>query len=334
VNEKDNELLCDECNSCFVEEIDKLSDAKEFNANINPRNTNTNNINTNNISFPGMINVQIFTNRNGQVQSQVINSNNNNQSNNNNNPNQIFNNMFSNMFNLFPVGNGQNNVNLGNMNINLNANNNPMFNFLHRHQNDQPFENLLNFLMMNDPNRYGTPPASKKEVENLPKVKITEENISDYKENDCLVCLCDFEIDQISAKMKCSHIFHDTCINDWLKVHNTCPVCRDEMKTDDQDYETRKNQGREALRNMSNQNTQPTSNQNSNTQSTTSQNNTTNTIQNNTTQNNNTHSTTSQNNTTNNIQNNTTQNNTQNNNTSQNNSSNNSRRNNNLGYFS
>ena len=28
------------------------------------------------------------------------------------------------------------------------------------------------------------------------------------------------------VKVECDHLFHETCIQDWLKVKDTCPVCR------------------------------------------------------------------------------------------------------------
>jgi hypothetical protein len=36
--------------------------------------------------------------------------------------------------------------------------------------------------------------------------------------------------------MPCGHIFHESCIFQWLKENNTCPVCRYELETDDEEY--------------------------------------------------------------------------------------------------
>ncbi|OIT32572.1 PREDICTED: RING-H2 finger protein ATL51-like [Nicotiana attenuata] len=44
---------------------------------------------------------------------------------------------------------------------------------------------------------------------------------------DCSVCLSEFQEDE-SLKLlpKCSHAFHVTCIDTWLKSHSNCPLCR------------------------------------------------------------------------------------------------------------
>ncbi|KAK3642353.1 hypothetical protein LTR22_016168 [Elasticomyces elasticus] len=46
----------------------------------------------------------------------------------------------------------------------------------------------------------------------------------------CLVCLCDFEEKEVCRKLvKCSHLFHKECIDQWLtQGRNSCPLCRGE----------------------------------------------------------------------------------------------------------
>lgn len=45
--------------------------------------------------------------------------------------------------------------------------------------------------------------------------------------NYCVICLENF-VDGESCRLfpVCNHIFHSVCIDQWLKEHLTCPVCR------------------------------------------------------------------------------------------------------------
>ncbi|KAJ8759328.1 hypothetical protein K2173_006848 [Erythroxylum novogranatense] len=99
-------------------------------------------------------------------------------------------------------------------------------------------EQLIQQLAENDPNRYGTPPASKSVIDGLPTVKITES--LDLEMNQCAVCKDEFEKGVEAKQMPCKHIYHKDCLIPWLELHNSCPVCRYELPTDDADYESRR----------------------------------------------------------------------------------------------
>ncbi|KAK4373459.1 hypothetical protein RND71_008843 [Anisodus tanguticus] len=100
------------------------------------------------------------------------------------------------------------------------------------------FEELIQHLAENDPNRYGTPPASKSAVEGLPSIKVDEELLRSELAQ-CAVCKDDFELGLDVKQMPCKHVYHNDCILPWLELHNSCPVCRYELPTDDPDYENR-----------------------------------------------------------------------------------------------
>lgn len=99
-------------------------------------------------------------------------------------------------------------------------------------------EQLIQQLAENDPNRYGTPPASKTAVEALPSVKVDKELLSSDS-SQCAVCMDEFKLGAEAKQMPCKHVFHGDCILPWLELHNSCPVCRHELPTDDPEYEQR-----------------------------------------------------------------------------------------------
>lgn len=97
-------------------------------------------------------------------------------------------------------------------------------------------EQLIQQLAENDPNRYGTPPASKSAVKALPSVTVDDGLLSSDLAQ-CAVCKDDFERGMEVKQMPCKHVYHSDCIIPWLELHNSCPVCRYELPTDDPDYE-------------------------------------------------------------------------------------------------
>ncbi|XP_077247134.1 RING/U-box superfamily protein [Tasmannia lanceolata] len=99
-------------------------------------------------------------------------------------------------------------------------------------------EQLIQQLAENDPNRFGTPPASNSAIDSLPDIQISEELLASDSAQ-CAVCKDTFELGSEGKQMPCKHIYHSDCILPWLALHNSCPVCRYELPTDDPDYEQR-----------------------------------------------------------------------------------------------
>ncbi|XP_066380326.1 E3 ubiquitin-protein ligase RING1-like [Miscanthus floridulus] len=101
-------------------------------------------------------------------------------------------------------------------------------------------EQLIEQLAENDPNRYGTPPAAKSALSSLPDVVVTHTMVAAAEGAECAVCKEDFSPGEVAKQMPCKHIYHTDCIVPWLELHNSCPICRFELPTDDPDYEGRK----------------------------------------------------------------------------------------------
>ncbi|KAL6177953.1 hypothetical protein ACLB2K_049474 [Fragaria x ananassa] len=87
----------------------------------------------------------------------------------------------------------------------------------------------------------GRPPAAKSVVETLSLVVVTQEDVE--KGNAlCAVCKDDITLGEQGKKLPCAHRYHGDCIVPWLRIRNTCPVCRYELPTDDAAYERRRSQ--------------------------------------------------------------------------------------------
>ena len=60
---------------------------------------------------------------------------------------------------------------------------------------------------------------TKQEVDKVVKIK-----------SECYICLLKFEVKARIRELPCKHIFHDSCLNPWLKYHHNCPTCKKNVK--------------------------------------------------------------------------------------------------------
>lgn len=59
-------------------------------------------------------------------------------------------------------------------------------------------------------------------------IKSTFQDNIDVKKNEyCIICLHDFVSGKATKLLcKCNSYYHSECINKWLSINNTCPLCR------------------------------------------------------------------------------------------------------------
>ncbi|KAK7244303.1 hypothetical protein RIF29_39123 [Crotalaria pallida] len=65
------------------------------------------------------------------------------------------------------------------------------------------------------------------------KIHVETSSCSDH---ECVICLNNFgEDDSCRVLPMCKHIFHSDCIDKWLIIHATCPICRKNVTKCDDD---------------------------------------------------------------------------------------------------
>mmetsp|Transcript_14012 Transcript_14012/g.27221 ORF Transcript_14012/g.27221 Transcript_14012/m.27221 type:complete len:374 (-) Transcript_14012:251-1372(-) len=70
--------------------------------------------------------------------------------------------------------------------------------------------------------------ASKDLIETLPLKKYHEGMFQDEADPQCVICISSYEKDQDIRFLPCDarHHFHASCVDGWLKVNASCPICR------------------------------------------------------------------------------------------------------------
>ena len=58
--------------------------------------------------------------------------------------------------------------------------------------------------------------------ESFPKFKLQAKHLTQEQYTDCRICWDDYEVGQCVMTLPCSHVFHNKCINKWLKVSGYC----------------------------------------------------------------------------------------------------------------
>ncbi|RWW85740.1 hypothetical protein BHE74_00005557 [Ensete ventricosum] len=89
-----------------------------------------------------------------------------------------------------------------------------------------------------DQDNIGITPAAALVVERLPIVVLSDEDAA-KRNTSCAVCKDGIATAEAAMRLPCSHIYHAGCILPWLGIRNTCPVCRHELPTEDDDLISR-----------------------------------------------------------------------------------------------
>ena len=221
------------------------------------RNQPNNNINnTSNINSNNNANTNNYNNNNSNQNNRNAN-NNSNQNNAQNNPPRNYN-LFFIPFNVSPFSGSVNRspYNFAVFEGPIGEGNfaNPSSNFFLDNFASNFISNFINpmtrivFINNMQNQHQGNPPAAQTAIDKLKHFKMEKKyckkddkdpNKLEYPE--CSICLCEVNDGQDAILLPCGHMFHDPCVTKWLKIHNTCPLCRFELPTDNAEYERERN---------------------------------------------------------------------------------------------
>jgi E3 ubiquitin-protein ligase RNF115/126 len=73
--------------------------------------------------------------------------------------------------------------------------------------------------------------ASAKFIASLPTIRLAK----DCGDEMCSVCQDKLTAEEDVTQLPCNHQYHKDCIEPWLQSNHTCPVCRAELPTKDED---------------------------------------------------------------------------------------------------
>jgi len=71
-------------------------------------------------------------------------------------------------------------------------------------------------------------PRGVKNLDRLPLLVYSGQELP-VSQTSCAICMTEFEKDENLRSLRCEHYFHKECIDKWLSVGTTCPVCKGDV---------------------------------------------------------------------------------------------------------
>nr|GEW80942.1 RING-H2 finger protein ATL67-like [Tanacetum cinerariifolium] len=64
-------------------------------------------------------------------------------------------------------------------------------------------------------------------INTYPKFPFTKSMLLNLIDSTCAICLCEYKEGEMMRMLpECKHCFHLSCVDAWLKLNASCPVCR------------------------------------------------------------------------------------------------------------
>ncbi|ONM38911.1 E3 ubiquitin-protein ligase At4g11680 [Zea mays] len=75
--------------------------------------------------------------------------------------------------------------------------------------------------------------ASDEQLAALPRWRFKEPDVARDRERDdqeCCICLAQYGEKEEVRQLPCTHVFHLKCVDRWLRIISSCPLCKQELK--------------------------------------------------------------------------------------------------------
>ena len=99
--------------------------------------------------------------------------------------------------------------------------------FFSKTRNDNHRQSIDLFSIAITPQPPSTTGLDRPTIESYPKILLGESCKLPNGDPTCAICLSDYKPkEEVRSIPACNHYFHVDCIDAWLKLNATCPVCR------------------------------------------------------------------------------------------------------------
>ena len=95
------------------------------------------------------------------------------------------------------------------------------FNFL----DDNIFDEFLNNL------ENGQNGMNREDIDKVKKIKFKKVKQKKGEEEQCPICITEYEDGEVLRVLPCEHLFHPQCIDAWLVQNGVCPVCKSDLRS-------------------------------------------------------------------------------------------------------
>ncbi|KAJ2472840.1 hypothetical protein GGI02_001292 [Coemansia sp. RSA 2322] len=85
-------------------------------------------------------------------------------------------------------------------------------------------DDIITQIMEQNQGAHAPPPASQETILKLPKRAVTSEELQ--RNLDCGICMEEYKPEEHVVELPCKHAYHKDCIEHWLGMNGTCPICR------------------------------------------------------------------------------------------------------------